>query len=933
LGKRRSRRALRRVQYCGKLLQRRVRRTGTWFYSVTTKSGNNDLHGSAYDYFVNTALNARDFFQATRQIYHQNNGGVTLGGPVYIPKVYNGRNKTFFFVGVDLFYSVGAQQGNLLTIPTAAMRQGDFSGYVNSAGAQIPIFDPLSANDAGVRTQFPGNVIPADRISKVSKNIIGLMPLPDTLDAAANWHNHTGANPLFNNFTETARVDHSISDKEKFFVTYNDEYRPRKITGVGWGATSPLEGLQDQPLHARTGRVSADSILRTALINHVTLGYDYYLNPAFASTAGQGWLDKLGIQGLPFDIGSFPVVSFSGGTNPPLNMGSQQWSHLGTSRWSLSDSMSWVKGHHFLQFGGSYWYEVRNDRAMANGSGSWTFTNTVTSQPSSPSYAQWGSSFASFLLGQVGTSTTKGPTYLATRLPYQALFVQDEWHVSSKLSLSLGLRWENNSPPFDKYDRFANFDPNTPNPAAGNIPGALVFAGNGPGTINSRTTVSSWHKGFSPRTGYVYQFTPKLVMRGSFGVFYPPPLLNSLTLQWYETASTVQSPDGYTPAYSWDAPRPGYATDKVLDPSFINGQAAAYYAPDYVRSGPILNWTAGFQCELSHSMLLDVTYLGRHATGQQVNTLGNLNQLDPKYLALGSLLTQNINSPAAVAAGIKAPWPTFSSFALPTVGQALRPFPQYSDVTNQLAKLGVARYNSLQIKLTRRYSAGLTLMGSFTWSKNLTNAPASSPGGVQGTFERNSLVSPSEYTLPADFKVSAAYDLPFGKGKSFLNNAPRTVNAVLGGWQLVFFLERASGNALTVTTTSTLTAYGFPTKRGNVNSGVPLTLNTDASSFNPAVDHYINPAAFSSPGTYALGNTPRTMDWLRGFPFATESASIKKSFPLYERVVMNLSGDFQNPFNFVRWGNPVTNLSASNFGMVTTSSPGRRVQITAEVRF
>jgi len=915
-------------------------RAGTWFYSVTTKSGSNDLHGSVYDYFVNTTLNARDFFQATRQIYHQNNGGYTLGGPVYIPKIYDGRNKTFFFFGHDLFYSVGAQSGTLLTIPTLAMRQGDFSNYVNGAGQQIPIFDPSSATGLGVRTQFPNNIIPANQISNVSKNIMALMPVPDLPTGTSNWHNRTGANPLFNNFTETVRLDHSFSDKEKFFISYGDEYRPRKIAGVGWGADSPLEGLQDQPLHSRTVRFAVDSIIRPSLINHVTLGYDYYLNPAFSNTAGQGWDTQLGLNGLPFDIGSFPSVSFSGGTNPPLNMGSAQWSHLGTSRWALNESLTWIKGHHFLKFGGSYWYEVRNDRAQATASGTWAFANTITSQPSATQAAQWGSAFASFLLGAVGTATTHGPTFQATRLPYQALFIQDEWHVLPKLSLSLGLRWENNSPTYDKYDRFANFNPSAPNPAAGNIPGALVFSGNGPGTINARTTVEPWHKGFSPRFGYVYEFSPKLVMRGSFGIFYPPPVMNALSLQWYQNQGTFQSPDNYTPAYFWDQRFPTYPIDNGLNPSYSNGQVVHWYAPDFVRSGPIINWTAGFQYQLSQNMLLDITYIGRHATSQQADYQGNPNVLNPAYLSLGTLLSQNINSAAAAAAGIKAPWSTFSSFALPTVGQALRPFPQYSDVYNMRSKLGIDRYNSLQIKVNRRFSGGLTLMSSFTWSKNLTNVPTSSPAptgqspaGIQSPYERLQDISPSEYTLPADFKVSLAYDLPFGTGRHFLRNSHSALNAVVGGWQIVFFIERASGNALTLTTTNNLAIYGYGTKRANVRSGVPLTLNTDYGSFEPATDRFINPAAFSSPGTYELGNTPRTIDWMRGWPFRTESASIKKMFRLHEKATLRLAGDFQNPFNVVRWGNPVTNVAASNFGQVTTTAPGRRVQITAEIQF
>jgi hypothetical protein len=904
-------------------------RTGTWFYSVTTKAGTNDLHGSFYDNFVNTALNARDFFSATRQIYHQNEGGYTIGAPIYIPKLYNGKNKTFFFFGQDLFYSKGAMTGTLMTIPTMAMRQGDFSAYKSSSNVVIPIFDPSSANASGGRTQFPNNQIPVTLFSAASKKILELMPAPDLPTAAANFRNRTGANPMFNNFTETARVDHNLSDKEKFYFSYDDEYRPRQIAGNGWGADNPLEGLQYQPLHSRTARFSLDSIIRTNLINHITFGYDYYLNPSVDTTAGQGWNTKLGIQGMPYDTGAFPTVNFSGGTNAPTRTGFGQYSHLGTARWTFNESLTWVQGPHFLKFGGSYWFNVRNDNAKAGGNGTFTFSNLATSDPSSTSAGSWGSSVASFLLGDASTAYTKGPTYLATRVPYQALFVQDEWHVSKRLSLSLGLRWEENVPPYDKWDRFASFSPTAPNAAAGNLPGALVFAGKGAGTIDARTTIQSWRKGFAPRFGYSYQFTPKLVMRGSLGTYYAPPTFaNALTLQWYESAKTFSSPDGgYTPIYQWDSKFPTY-TAAVNDPTFLNGQSVNWYDTDWARSGPIINWTAGFQYELSPSMLLDVSYLGRHSTGQQSSSLGNPNVLDPSYLSLGSLLLQNAGSASAVAAGIKLPWAGFATSTLPTVGQALRPYPQYSGITKNDAKLGVARYNSLQVKLTRRYSKGLTTMGSFTWSKNLTNMG----GTMQTPLERNKIVAPSTSTAPVEVKVSATYDLPFGKGKSFLKDSGRLLNGVVGGWQVVFFIQRASGSALSITPSSTLSTWGLG-KRANVNQGVPLTVNTSMGNFNPATDKYLNAAAFSSPATYALGNAPAAMDWLRGWGVHNESASITKNLHLYERMTMKLSADFQNPFNLVRWSNPVTTLTASNFGMVTGSSAGRRVQLNMNIEF
>jgi hypothetical protein len=305
---------------------------------------------------------------------------------------------------------------------------------------------------------------------------------------------------------------------------------------------------------------------------------------------------------------------------------------------------------------------------------------------------------------------------------------------------------------------------------------------------------------------------------------------------------------------------------------------------------------------------------------------------------LGSLLSQPINSPAAIAAGIRSPWPTFSSLVLNTVGQALRPYPQYSDVYNLQGKIGIDRYNSLQTKVTHRLSNGLTFLASFSWSKNMTTVPATN-GNATGQSTNNAPnnraaeISDSELTPPVEIKGSMSYDLPFGKGRYLLHNSKGISNALLGGWQLVFFLDRASGAALSIVSSNNLGAYGFQAKRANVITGVPLVLKNTNSSFNPTTDYYINSAAFAAPATYSLGDTARTLDWLRGPAVASEQAALNKSFRIRERMSARISGEFTNPFNFVRFSNPVTTVTASNFGKITASAAGRRGQLKVDIQF
>src|SRR5580704_14639876 len=294
-------------------------RTGSWFTNVTIRSGTNQLHGRAYDYLDNNALNARSFFQATPTVIRQNEAGATIGGPVVIPKVYNGHNKTFFFFGQELTFWRQSGTGALFTDPIDSFRAGNFSNLVSATGAQIPIFDPLTTRPDGAggftRDQFPGNIIPANRISPQAQNILPLIPQPDLPNSDVNnFYNRTGGG-YYNNYLSTVKIDHSFSDRHKLSLLYSDQYVPQILAGNGWGASNPLEGSQaPKMIHDRTGRINYDFIIRPNLLSHFTIGIDRYNNTTVELTQFQGWDQKLGIQGNLWDQGAFPYITFSGGT-------------------------------------------------------------------------------------------------------------------------------------------------------------------------------------------------------------------------------------------------------------------------------------------------------------------------------------------------------------------------------------------------------------------------------------------------------------------------------------------------------------------------------------------------------------------------------------------------------------------------------------------
>ncbi len=922
-------------------------RTGAWFTNLVFKSGTNELHGKVFDFFSHSNLNARSFFQNSVPVTHQNEGGAVIGGPVYIPKVYNGRNRTFFFFGQQAFYKLAGASGTPITLPTVAFRAGDFSQFAGSTGGVIPIFDPDSGRPDGnggtVRQQFPNNQIPASRISGPSQKILALMPSPDLTNAQINnFYGRSASNPKLNNFISTVKIDHSFSDKHKISVLYRDQNTPQISSCTGYGLSSPLEGCQNPKLlHTRNPRINYDWIIRSNLLNHLTLGGDRYYNLYSNSTYGQGWNQKLGITGLPWDPGSVPWIEFTGGTNAPASISNQYHGIIPTGRYALNDSLTWVKGLHSMKFGGTYGREYVNSQNVNNANGHFFFNNLGTSQPNEPvNSAKWGSSFASFLLGDIYNAQTSSGAAYGWRIRYGAVFAQDEWRVTQKFTLSYGFRWELYPAAFESHDRYSIFDPTVPNPGADGRLGALVFAGTGPGRSGTRTFADGWYKGFAPRLGMAYEVTPKTVIRASAGLYYAPGTAAQITQFGFTSSPSYVSADGFTPVYNWGKQSfPTSPLPPFIDPSFQNGQAIGTVHRDMMRAPQVLTWTYSMQRQLTNTALLDVTYIGSHSTHlstSQNSPLTNINVLDPKYLSLGPLLNQPYNSSAAVAAGITSPFAAFGRQVNRTVGQALKPYPQYQNITENYAPRFGAKFNTLQVKLTKRYSSGLSLLAHYTWLKNLTNddegpANQSPVQAVQNPLNHRAEWAVSSDGYPSSFVATASYELPFGPGKRYFNSG--IFGRAVGGWEIVYLATYSNGRALTVTTSNSLAALGYPNLRANLVAGQPINPDNGSGSFDWRMQRWINPAAFATPPSFTLGNTARVLDYARGPMQKNESISLSKRTHITEKVSVMLRLDSQNPFNFHRWGDPVTNLSDANFGRILTTTPGRTVQLYLGLEF
>jgi hypothetical protein len=918
-------------------------RTGSWLMNVVIKSGTNQLHGSAYDYFDNDDLNARSFFQAQRSKVRQNDGGGTIGGPVYIPKVYDGRNRTFFFFGQELFFYRTNGSTSLTTVPTEAFRTGNFSQFVNASGAQIPIFDPNTTvsdgNGGFVRAQFPGNVIPASRISSVSSAMVQLM-LPPDIPGQQQFNFRPRGGTIFDNRVTTTKIDHSFNAAHKISVTNTLQTRPGIYSGQGWGLGLPIDGGQSpKNVQSFDARVNYDYIIRPNLLNHLVIGGDGMKNEAITSSLGQGWDAKLGITGLPADPGMFPAVNFSGGTAAPLGLGGTNYSYNVSSRLDLNDNLSWIVGRHTMKFGVDFIRERYKDFEGGGSAGVFGFSNLTTSQPDSPNFNQWGSSFASFLLGNVNNTNTTTISDLGWRINYQAFFLQDEWHVTSRLTFSYGARWERYPGVYEEHDRATSFATNFLNPAAGNIPGALIFAGNGPGRDGSRAFSRPW-EGWAPRLGLAYKINSKTVIRASSGIFYAPGLTPRVDATGFTATPSFTSPDGFSPVYNWNNIWPqNWARPPFINPSFANGQSVAAILPDASRPPQTVTWTLNLQRQLPGDIAVEASYIGSKSTHLELggNLTTYLNVLNPSYLSLGNLLNQPITSSAAQAAGIASPFAAFSTLPNHTVGQALKPYPQYVNITMPYSPEGISSYNALQLKATKRYSNGLTLLAFYTRSKLMTNddvAPidlGEGAGNIQNPLNRMGEYSVSQDDYPNAFRVSFSYRLPFGPGKQFLNHGGFLGRAV-GGWEVAGSVQRQSGPPLSITANTSLSQFGFPTIRANYVGGQDV-YSTYSGSFNPATDRYLNSSAFSNPAAFQFGNTGRVLNWVRGPQLNSEALSLQKNIAITERISSVLRADATNPFNIVRWSNPNTSITNASYGVISGSQAARIIQLSLSLQF
>ena len=918
--------------------------TGNGVERYEIKSGSNHLHGSVYEYFKNTVLDAKGYFNQTTPIDRQNEFGFSLGGPVVIPHLYNGKNKTFFFFDGDFYRTRGGGGTSTITLPTAAERNGDFSALLVPS-ASLPngtiIYDPDKTQVNGgvtTRTPFPGNIIPKGRISSVASKILSYVP-PTTNQNLIN-NSMLPNSATYNNFnTYSMKVDHYFNPSNHINGTYIFSSNPN--SPFSSALPDPIAGFPlSQPSQYQLARFTYDWTVRPNMLNELRLGYNRQYLPQFAADENAGWPATLGLTGFQTAAGFFPQVSW--GPYQPLAQ-LHVLSDPISNTYVLTDAYSWTLKRHNLKFGAEY-RDVRhgsNRDLQAN----LNFSRNETADPQN--LATTGNEVASFLLGQVDSSNIPVEKGISSDVywRYLDLYAQDDYKVTSKLVLNYGLRFGLMTPYQERNYNYSIMDQNTPNPDAGNLPGSYIFAGKG----GQGATLGYAHNDletYGPRIGFAWNVIPRAVLRGGYGISYFPTGAyaggsTNLVNDGFYTNSNAFTPNGISQAFNF---ADGFPANRIqsptLDPSLNIGNSFTFWDQTAHRAGQTQSYNLTTEFQVASNTALTISYVG--TKGTYLTLLSNLNQVDPKYLSLGdSLLRSPITSPAAIAAGIKSPWPGFiSTYGATgaTVAQALRPFPQYQGGNSTSSQnYGNSTYNAAQIKIEKRLSSGLYLLAHYTWSKYITDANTGYTG--QAPYTLRDAYNPSldkmvgQNWQPHVVVAAFNYELPIGSGKRFLNTDNGFLKRVVDGWQVNGILRYTSGPLISVTAPNTL-----PIFNGGVNAdAVPgvRQKGTWSGRFNPATDKYLNIAAFAQPAPDTFGTLKYYLPNLRGPMIADEDFGIVKRTPITENVLFELRLEAFNSLNRAIFGGPNTDITnPAGFGQITgQANTPRQAQIVAKINF
>ena len=938
--------------------------SGDGIISLTLKSGTNELHASAYDFLRNRALDANSWknnlLGQPKSVNTQNDFGFTGGGPVWVPHLYNGRDKTFFFFSYEGFRLRNGGTGTP-SVPDEAFRKGDFSILL----PQTQLYDPTT------HVAIPGNILTNDpnfTPSAVMTKVFALLP-PTNGSPTNNVIDHTLSSTTANLFD--VKIDHIISQKQR--ISGGFDYDNTKTGSIS--SLTPIFG-SSLPQDTRYARFSHNYIFGPSVVNQFLFGFSRRFRGEVANSLGQGYPVKIGLTGVQNT--TFPCMKF---TASPFgyegllnNCGDSQFAD---NVYQLNDAVSWIKGKHNFKFGGEVRMLQFNVRRLTQSSGEFDFNAAETSSTGTSS-GTGGDPVASALFGRVNTATLNYGAFSGVRYKDFSFYAQDSFKLRPRLTLNYGLRYDLDLPASEAFDRFSAVDPTLANPGAGGILGAYTYFGSGTGRNGRMRPQDTFKKAFGPRVGFAYSINDKTVFRGGYGIFYEPLKEGSFADQdglGFFNRQTITPTNGGPTLLDSGVTRV-FPTSGPLTPEAQNGSNGVILVPaNSGRPADIQTWNLDIQRQITANLIVSVAYVG--SKGTHLPALNIIpNQVNPSFLSLGNELTMNASClgnntcPKAIAAGVKLPYPTFTG----NLNQALRPFPQYGNFNQEdnsftPDRTGNSTYHAMQLQLDKRFAQGLSFLVSYTVSKNLTDADSAGPG-VSGFIGTNSFVGQNSYNRGAEKAVSQLdtpqslvasffYELPVGHGKRYLHEGG-VVDRIVGGWYVAGVGTYKSGTPTTVYQPCNGTAgdvlfggcasAGTGIARVNVVPGVPET--NKSSNFNTATTSFYNSAAFTlaAPGTF--GNEPRSLSHARAFGGRNEDISLGKKTRLFgEKATIDFRAEFFNIFNrhiysapggfaptlaspFIPAGGPgCSGPLACGFGAITDASGPRTIQFGLKIAY
>ena len=913
-------------------------RTGGGMFNTLMKSGTNTYHGSLYGHLRRTAWDANSFFNnaAGVGITDQPNDtwGASFGGAVKVPKLYDGKNRTFFYLGFE-HYDDTQSSSSIFAAPTAAEKAGDFSKSLNSDGSLRVIYDPMTLA-SGVRQPFPGNVIPSTRINPTGQAIANSFQAPLTTPSyyGANDLNAPGRLPC-RAAQYTAKLDEDLTHWWRASISY------LRYFSLEPGNTEfPTASSPDQwRLLRRVDTTQLNNLITVTPTTVIAIRYGFNRFPNYSYDSSQGFdLNSLAfspslVNQVPKALAQFPSVTMTNLYSLGVADNNSFYVHASNN---FSVTVSKYLGRHSLKAG----FDYRKIKAAGNDAndagGDYTF-NGIFTKSSNLSSGNGGADLADMLLGYPSNAAIYTSTKLTDIANYYGLYIQDDFRFSSRLTLNFGLRWEH-EPGLKEVNNgmVVNFDGTATNALAANVTGlspkgAVVYAGNGANTVGNPTSNK-----MGPRFGFAYKLNSKTVVRGGYGIYWAPQFAIGspiATVGYNQTTNPSASVDNYlTPALNLTN---AFASG-ILQPAGNSlgtktgiGQSFSLVDPA-AKSPYVQQFSLDVQRDLGSGYAMELGFVGSKSAHLTTTTANlNANALNPALLSMGSALSQAVANPYYGNGGTGV-----IGTSLVQQSQLLLPYPTYSQITKLFSDNNKAKYYSMVAKVQKNFSKGLSLLSTFTWSRNWDEA-GGGPGntlnsgnkGPQNPYDMGSEYAFSNIDTPMRWSTSVSYELPMGKGKALFKSG-RALNYVAGGWVVNAVSIYQTGFPLQISqATNYNSAFGYASQRPNATGVSPVT----SGSLTDRLNNYINAAAFSTAPQFTFGNVARTID-MRGPGQANWDLSVFKNVTIKETLKAQFRCEALNAFNTPLFYGPGVSFGSSSFGKITSQANFSR-QLQLALRF